>query len=61
MKRVCEEPAGEPARGASWRMYAWCGRLFAGDVFADEVGDVLGGGGLDLEYKDDAKDLLGAA
>ena len=40
-------------------MYAWCGRWFAGDVFADGVGDMLGGGGLDLEYKDDAKDLSG--
>jgi hypothetical protein len=36
------------------------GSWFAGDVFADEVGDVLGGGGLGLEY-DDAKDLLDAA
>jgi hypothetical protein len=37
------------------------GRWFASDVFVDDVGDVLGGGGLDSEYKDDAKDLLGAA
>jgi hypothetical protein len=56
---VCEEAAGNQHEGLHGGMYA-CGRWFASDVFADNVGDVLGGGGLDLEYKDDAKDLLGA-